>query len=62
MVKVKWLKKYYKLIKIYKIIKKRPKIPIFYFIMINGNKIKYYKKTIKNGKKRFGNFFGIGHL
>jgi hypothetical protein len=40
---------------------KKAKIPIFYFIMINGNKIKYLKKVIKNGKKRFGNFFGIGH-
>jgi len=41
---------------------KKAKIPIFYFIMIKGNKIKYKKKVIKNGKKRFGNFFGIGHF
>ena len=38
------------------------KNPIFYFIMINGNKIKYLKKVIKNGKKRFGIFFGIGQF
>ena len=44
-------------------LKKNPsKNRVKHFLTIYHNKKHSFKKVEKNGKKRFGNFFGIGHF